>query len=1058
MAVLGTLVVTLGVDYKEFSRGLHRATASMNNFAQRARTFGYLTSVTVTAPMVAAGKQAVELASDYEYSMQKIVGLVGETQEAVDEFGVHLERVGKEFGKGPREMAEAMYFVTSSGVQGSQALDVVEQSAKAAAAGLGETQAVADLVTSALNAYADAGLTSTKILDQLVAAIKYGKIESDEFAQSVGQVIPLASEMGIEFGQVVGAMAAMSLTGSNAAKAATYLRGIMNSLWKESEKGTDAMAEASAALGEMGMSYADLRRIVEQEGLVALLEKLRELSEEYGDTLMSKVFPNIRGLTGVLSIAGKNFEYNSKIMEKIENSTGALGEAWAAVADTVKIRLNKAISSLQFSLVKLGTTIGLEVIPIITTLVNKVIAMIDKFDQLSESQKRNRLRWLAVAAAAGPLALLVSTVIYALSGLLGVIGKVSYALVWLGKNIAGVQIKTLATGASRAAVAISTLSAGLAGLGIAAVGVVIGMMINDLVKLRKEAERTAKVIEGLFSYEWGAHGEDISPVSPIMMSIAERYKKLEQLSKSQLNTLISDISMEIGLRRARLNEIRKMKAEELMLEEKAAEAIKLIQEKRERYLELAATRQYGAFFRLMTADFRGAWQEMLASKEMKQIEKQVPDLLKGLQSHFESRMREIKLEMMVLPSSLETLNTWYDEVQKTLTAFIESVYGANGGLKDQDDLLKKIWADFDIGEDRIDGLVELYERLGMVYDENRARADLYMSTLEEIAAIGALDKKRSIELMEALKELKKEMYLAAREAEYATTQYERFGEILTTIWKREDRVAGRPIEVDVKPRVDYGKWVKEFSLSWEKAMLRGPDIFGKRLEKDFELIEEYGKAIGKSYDVYNEKLRVTRMLLDFVRESATFTFEEKIKLLKKLGDEYDKILKDLEEIAKEERIFRAIGQAVAGVADRAGEAMADMSVGFEGVVESIVGGLKRIIKALLVETMIAILSGQAKKFGLAGALFAATVGLSMLQTVMRKSERAGSRTELARGGIVPPGYPNDTYPAFLSSNEAVIPLDRLDKAFFGGGEVRFEIEGDRLVGILRKQEKKSSIY
>lgn len=32
---------------------------------------------------------------------------------------------------------------------------------------------------------------------------------------------------------------------------------------------------------------------------------------------------------------------------------------------------------------------------------------------------------------------------------------------------------------------------------------------------------------------------------------------------------------------------------------------------------------------------------------------------------------------------------------------------------------------------------------------------------------------------------------------------------------------------------------------------------------------------------------------------------------------------------------------------------------------------------------------------------------------------------MAQGGIVPPGFPNDTYPAMLSSNEAVIPLDRM---------------------------------
>ena len=78
----------------------------------------------------------------------------------------------------------------------------------------------------------------------------------------------------------------------------------------------------------------------------------------------------------------------------------------------------------------------------------------------------------------------------------------------------------------------------------------------------------------------------------------------------------------------------------------------------------------------------------------------------------------------------------------------------------------------------------------------------------------------------------------------------------------------------------------------------------------------------------------------------------------------------------------------------------------------------------------------------------------------------GQIAKLAEGGIVPKGYPNDSFPAMLSSNEAVIPLDNLKDYGLGEGgqvailegEVRFEIEGDRLIGILKKQGIKNSLY
>ena len=69
--------------------------------------------------------------------------------------------------------------------------------------------------------------------------------------------------------------------------------------------------------------------------------------------------------------------------------------------------------------------------------------------------------------------------------------------------------------------------------------------------------------------------------------------------------------------------------------------------------------------------------------------------------------------------------------------------------------------------------------------------------------------------------------------------------------------------------------------------------------------------------------------------------------------------------------------------------------------------------------------------------------------------------KLADGGIIPPGFNNDTFPALLSSNEAIIPLDRLK--FEQNNERRekevvFRIGQDELYGIMKKKTKRTSIY
>ena len=58
---------------------------------------------------------------------------------------------------------------------------------------------------------------------------------------------------------------------------------------------------------------------------------------------------------------------------------------------------------------------------------------------------------------------------------------------------------------------------------------------------------------------------------------------------------------------------------------------------------------------------------------------------------------------------------------------------------------------------------------------------------------------------------------------------------------------------------------------------------------------------------------------------------------------------------------------------------------------------------------------------------------------------------MAEGGIVPPGYPKDTYPALLTSGEEVLPA-RKSKDDMMGGEVVFKIHQDELWGVLKKKE------
>ena len=109
---------------------------------------------------------------DFEVTLARIVGLVGVARGEVDAMGQTLLRMGPEVGRGPNELAHALYAMTRAGARGELALDIVRQAARAAAAGLGETAAIAGAVKSAIDAYGEANLDAGTATGVLVAAAR----------------------------------------------------------------------------------------------------------------------------------------------------------------------------------------------------------------------------------------------------------------------------------------------------------------------------------------------------------------------------------------------------------------------------------------------------------------------------------------------------------------------------------------------------------------------------------------------------------------------------------------------------------------------------------------------------------------------------------------------------------------------------------------------------------------------------------------------------------------------------------------------------------------------
>ena len=477
--VVGDLLVKLRGDTAQFEKSMKRASAQMTKLGKKMTGVGRSIGMGLSLPLLGVGVAATKMAADFDMTMSRIVGLVGESREDVAAWREEIIKLGPSVAKSSNELGEALFFVTSAGIKGARAMETVRVSAMGASAGLGDTAVVADAVTSAMNAYATSGLSAAQSTAILVATVREGKAEASSLAPVLGRIMPVAANLGISFDQVGAAMAAMTRLGFDAATSATSLRATMMSLTKTTPKQVRAAEK-------LGLSFTDLRKTIREEGLI---KGLMEIKEAVGDneTAMVEVFPNVRALSGVLAMLGENAEGTQKIFARMAKTTEQdLVNAFQAAEEQAGFKFKQAMVSLQNLMIKLGDDILPKIVPLVEKLTLKFQEWSEWWGNLDEKTKGWILRLGAIGIVLGPVIVILGLLAQGIGAILAVAGGISGAV--SGIAAAGAAIGGLSAPIGAAIAGAAGLTIGLAALA-GGVGWLIGKAIrpyvNEMLGLNK---------------------------------------------------------------------------------------------------------------------------------------------------------------------------------------------------------------------------------------------------------------------------------------------------------------------------------------------------------------------------------------------------------------------------------------------------------------------------------------------------------------------------------------------------------------------------------------------
>lgn len=375
---ISQMTLMLAANAGQFKQGLADASAAVDglgdNIARRIpvldKFIGTLNKVAfgIAAAMGAIDAVAIKAAVDVETPIQNVATVWDEAGQKLNGTFVSLSDVTEqviglstELPQSAASLAEGLYNVASSGFQGSDAMKVLDASARAASAGLTTTETSGRAITAVLNAYGLSADKATDVSDTMFQVVNRGVINFEELSQNMGDIAPLAATAGVAFDEAGSALAAMTLSGLPAAEAATSLSGVMRGL-------IDPSKEMSAQLTDIG--YRSGLTALQQDGLIKVLTNLNDAIGGSSEAWV-QLFPDIRAARGAMAATAQDGAILADVAGSITDQTARAGSTQAALAKQSQ-SLTYQFQILHNTITAIAASFGQALLPAVKTIVGVV--------------------------------------------------------------------------------------------------------------------------------------------------------------------------------------------------------------------------------------------------------------------------------------------------------------------------------------------------------------------------------------------------------------------------------------------------------------------------------------------------------------------------------------------------------------------------------------------------------------------------------------------------------------------------------------------------------------
>ncbi len=368
----------------------------------------------VTATVTALGTASVKTAADFEAAMSKVAAVSGATGSDLEALTKKAREMGSKTKFSASEAAEAMNYMAMAGWKTEDMLSGIEGVMNLAAASGEDLATTSDIVTDALTAFGLSAQDSGHFADVLAAASSNANTNVSMMGETFKYCAPIAGALGFSVEDTAEAIGLMANAGIKSTQAGTSLRTIMTNLSGEVKICGENIGEVTVATTNADGSMRDLSDILAdcRTAFSGLSESEKAAAAE---SLVGK-----NAMSGFLALMNAGEADIAKLSGAIDNCNGAA----QSMADTMNNNLEGQLTILKSQLQELAISFGEILLPAVKKIVGWVQGFIDVLNSLPDGVKETIVTVALIAAALGPVLIIIGKIITAVGTIMTIVPKV----------------------------------------------------------------------------------------------------------------------------------------------------------------------------------------------------------------------------------------------------------------------------------------------------------------------------------------------------------------------------------------------------------------------------------------------------------------------------------------------------------------------------------------------------------------------------------------------------------------------------------------------------------